>query len=619
MPTSTLTEGGYVQLTGETGWWRPSSRVFYSPGDTDTAAVELAAARAAFFAPRRAVDPFGAVTHADFDGYSLLPVTATDPVGNVTSAASDYRVLLPATVTDPNGNRVAAAFDVLGQVTATAVMGKTSESLGDLLTGFAADLDDATLIAQFTDPLAGPAAILGNATSRFLYDLGAYQRTATAAQPSPPACYTLARETHVSDLTGPPPYAGAPTATKYQYHFGYCDGFGRQIQRKAQVAPGPVVEGGPQVIAALGRVRAGRSSTTRAARYAPTSRSSRRPAPSSSPRKPASPWLPVYDPPGRVVATLHPDNSWDKVVFGPWSQQRWDGDDTALISDPRTDADVGGYFTAAARHRVIHLLVRPADRRDVRHDGAGPGGVAAMPREGGDGGGHPGRHASGRARAGLPGGRRQRRRPPAIPSRTAFDTEGKPLAVFDPLGRRAAEYCYRAPLSGGGFQYLAGADMAGARSTTSAPTAARGAGSSMSRASRSAAGMPAAMRSGLTYDPAQRPTAALRQHQRRAGNPHRPVGLRRGPATPRPPTFAAACSAATTWPGTRRTAHTTTRATWWRASRQLAADYHAGRRLDAAGWADDRRPARRRRGAAGLVPVEPADGTSSQAAPSTTR
>ena len=153
VPTSTLTEGGYVRLTGETGWWRPSSRVFYSPGDTDTAVVELAAARAAFFAPRRAADPFGAVAHADFDRYSLLPVTATDPVGNVTSAVGDYRVLLPATVTDPNGNRVAASFDVLGQVTATAVMGKVSESLGDLLTGFTADLDDATLIAQFTDPL----------------------------------------------------------------------------------------------------------------------------------------------------------------------------------------------------------------------------------------------------------------------------------------------------------------------------------------------------------------------------------------------------------------------------------------------------------------------------------
>ena len=29
---ATLTEGGYVQLPGETGWWMPSGQVFYSPG-----------------------------------------------------------------------------------------------------------------------------------------------------------------------------------------------------------------------------------------------------------------------------------------------------------------------------------------------------------------------------------------------------------------------------------------------------------------------------------------------------------------------------------------------------------------------------------------------------------
>jgi hypothetical protein len=51
-----------------------------------------------------------------------------------------------------------------------------------------------------------------------------------------------------------------------------------------------------------------------------------------------------YDPPGRLVARLHPDNSWDKVVFDAWRQETWDGNDTVLISDPRTDADVGDHF-----------------------------------------------------------------------------------------------------------------------------------------------------------------------------------------------------------------------------------------------------------------------------------
>ena len=38
--------------------------------------------------------------------------------------------LARATVTDPNGNRVSAAFDVLGQLTATAVLGKATEAVG---------------------------------------------------------------------------------------------------------------------------------------------------------------------------------------------------------------------------------------------------------------------------------------------------------------------------------------------------------------------------------------------------------------------------------------------------------------------------------------------------------
>jgi RHS repeat-associated protein len=44
------------------------------------------------------------------------------------------------------------------------------------------------------------------------------------------------------------------------------------------------------------------------------------------------------------VATLHPDQSWEKVVFDPWRQDSWDANDTVLISDPSTDPDVGVYF-----------------------------------------------------------------------------------------------------------------------------------------------------------------------------------------------------------------------------------------------------------------------------------
>jgi RHS repeat-associated protein len=51
-----------------------------------------------------------------------------------------------------------------------------------------------------------------------------------------------------------------------------------------------------------------------------------------------------YDPAGRVVATLHPDHTWQKVLFDPWRTESWDVNDTLLIDDPKTDSDAGSFF-----------------------------------------------------------------------------------------------------------------------------------------------------------------------------------------------------------------------------------------------------------------------------------
>ena len=51
-----------------------------------------------------------------------------------------------------------------------------------------------------------------------------------------------------------------------------------------------------------------------------------------------------YDPVERVVATLHPNHTFEKVVFDPWRQETWDVNDTVTLSDPKTDPDVGEFF-----------------------------------------------------------------------------------------------------------------------------------------------------------------------------------------------------------------------------------------------------------------------------------
>src|SRR5262249_31673699 len=54
-----------------------------------------------------------------------------------------------------------------------------------------------------------------------------------------------------------------------------------------------------------------------------------------------------YDPVERVVATLHPNHTYEKVVFDPWQQTTYDVNDT-VTKDAKTDTDVKGFFTRLA-------------------------------------------------------------------------------------------------------------------------------------------------------------------------------------------------------------------------------------------------------------------------------
>jgi RHS repeat-associated protein len=455
VPTATLNEGGYVQLPARTNWWAPTGRVFYSPGDADPSATELATARAHFFLTRRTIDPFGSINRVDYDGYDLLPAKATDPLGNVTAATYDYLALQPVLVNDPNGNQTAAVFDCLGLLTGTAVMGKTTENLGDSLTGFVADLDDTTIQAHFSQPLTSPNAILGSATTRIVYDLAAYYRTRDATQPSAPGVYTLARETHLSDLAASP---GATTL--YQHAFAYSDGFARVIQTKSQAKPGAVVEGGPVLtprwIGSGWTIFNNKGNPVR--KYEPFF------TPTNTFEFAAQAGVSsilFYDPPARVVAALHPDNTWEKVVFDCWRQENWDGNDTVLISDPRNDPDVGNYFQRLVGS-AAKAFVSWHDLRIGGNFGATADDQAAEQDAAQKASAHAGTptvvhfDALGRTCLTVQDNAAAGR----YPTRVALDTEGKPLAVLDAKERRVMEYVLRVP-QGGGVRYVAGMDMVG--------------------------------------------------------------------------------------------------------------------------------------------------------------
>ncbi len=358
-------QGGYVQIDGN--WWLPSGRSFFDQAadpsnPAATAALELATARAHFFLPRKTVDPFGNATLVDHDAYDLLVQQVVDALGNAILSVNDYRVLNPVAITDPNRNRAMAAFDALGMVVATAVMGKDTENLGDHLQGFDPDPPLAEIQAFAADPEANAAAMLGQATTRVIYDVDRFQR---AGQPTFAA--TLLRETHVGDPGG--------DATKIRITVSYSDGFGREIQRKEQAEPGLAPQRQPPVSLPSGDVgpgdlvRDGQGQIVQAdtqtrwvgsgrtvfnnkgkpvKQYEPFFSSTHLYEPERDLTETGVSPITFYDPVERIVVTLRPDHTYSKIVFDAWTEATYDANDTvaprgAQTGDPRTDPDIAGF------------------------------------------------------------------------------------------------------------------------------------------------------------------------------------------------------------------------------------------------------------------------------------
>jgi RHS repeat-associated protein len=332
-----IATGIFPNTDDPTLWWMPSGTRVFDPNQ--------------FYQPVQFTDPWGNSTAIAYDSYALLTKQTTNALGNKTSASSDYRVMLPYLVTDANGNQSQAAFDVLGMVVGTAVMGKAppAPAEGDSLAGFQAQLDEATIRAHIKDPLTNPAGILQSASTRLVYDLHAFYRTKQTdangnERGEPVVVYTLARETHVSDL-------GASQITKFQHQFLYSDGFGRTVQTKIVAEPGLAPARGPDgqlLYDSDGNVVI--LDTTPNPRWIGTGRTvydnkgnpvkkfepffSSTPAYEDEKDLVQTGVTPIlrYDPPGRLIRTDKPNGTFTRVEFDPWQQISWDENDTVLQS-----------------------------------------------------------------------------------------------------------------------------------------------------------------------------------------------------------------------------------------------------------------------------------------------
>jgi RHS repeat-associated protein len=361
-------KGGYVAIDGN--WWIPAGRIFYSDNPNHNAVQELVAAQTHFFLPRRYRNPFGHDTMVTYDDpnaprYDLLVTHTSDALGNTVTAKYDYRVLQPELITDPNGNRSRVTFDALGMVVGTAIMGKPGKNEGDFIDPqFQADLNLADIQAFIKNPRGEARTLLKNATTRIIYDLDRYKRCG-----QPPFAVTLAREIHARDVGG--------SQSPIQISFTYSDGFGREIQTKVQAEAGHAPQRAPNVSLNTGDIRPGDlvrdadgnnlpKSVTK--RWVGTGRTIY-----NNKGKPVKKYEPFfssthlceseadmtdtgvtpilfYDPVERVVATLHPNHTYEKVVFDPWQQTTYDVNDTVAADgietgDLRTDLHIKGYVT----------------------------------------------------------------------------------------------------------------------------------------------------------------------------------------------------------------------------------------------------------------------------------
>ena len=142
-----------------------------------------------------------------------------------------------------------------------------------------------------------------------------------------------------------------------------------------------------------------------------------------------------YDPAERVVAVLHPDHTYEKVVFDPWRHRTSDLNDT-VAGDPRIDPDirraVAGHFAREGPGWQTWRALR--QRRGHGHDGCR--------NQGGRARGYAHHRLPRHTWAPLPDPRAQRCHaggdPVHLDTRVVLDIEGNERAVVDAEGRTSS-------------------------------------------------------------------------------------------------------------------------------------------------------------------------------------
>ena len=316
-----LTGLGYVQKDGL--WWQVEETRLFGPA-------------AQFFQQTGVARSDGAQSRFVRDAYQMLLISVIDAMGNVSASEIDYNVLAPIRTTDPNGSLEEVGYDALGVIVASSRSGHVdAQPWGFAPPPAALPVRPATLAAA----LADPAGLIGGAASCSWYDLDAFARDG-----SPTAIVVFERE--MLGMDG----AGGGGAGPIGVGLSFLDGFGRVLQKKSLVGPGPAIQRdgvGHVVVDAGGEPVLAQVATRWRASGHTVYDAKQRPVRTYDPFFTGQPGfegdaalqqlgnatLVAYDAVGRVVAQHFPNGTFTRATIGSWQIEQADQNDTVLDFD----------------------------------------------------------------------------------------------------------------------------------------------------------------------------------------------------------------------------------------------------------------------------------------------
>jgi RHS repeat-associated protein len=319
-------------------WWKPGASIRYHSFNQ-------------FYFPQAEIQPDGGRMEYQSDHYflTLQEITAvlTDRTGislsnQSTTAEIDYHLMAPYRIIDVNNNTSEVRYDALGVVMLSILYGDILSDTGGLARCGHGHLDVYEEVGEinFEAIINNPRGYLQQCANFFYYELDSWQTLAL-----PLRSISLARSEWVYDGQG-----GYQPEGNFQVGINYRDGFGRTIQSKTLVEPGPDVihyENGVVVLDAQGEPRLFVSDQPRWQVSGHTVFNNK--------QKPVRQFEPYfsplvayesdevlwtfgesglieYDALGRQKAIVRADGTLSRIVVTPWQTSQYDANDVVTDS-----------------------------------------------------------------------------------------------------------------------------------------------------------------------------------------------------------------------------------------------------------------------------------------------